>query len=111
MHKAFWDVLREDLSSEPPRYEHIIKLIDEAKQDLKSVILPHQTNLKNEIDESINIDTIKRRFEAKEANPHEYTKYFIDRMANLCAQSRDENIEKLRTIDDPTECFRFYINS
>lgn len=28
-------------------------------------------------------------------------------MATLCAQCRDENIQKLRTINDPTDCFRF----
>jgi hypothetical protein len=32
MHTAFWDVLRDDLSADPPRYEHIIKLIGEAKE-------------------------------------------------------------------------------
>ncbi|CAF3773772.1 unnamed protein product [Rotaria sp. Silwood1] len=107
MHTAFWDILKEDLSADPPRYEHIVKLIGEAKDDLKNLVLPHQITLKNQIDESIDLDTLKRRFEAKSADPHEYTKYFIDTMANLCAQCRDENIEKLRTIQDPTECFRF----
>lgn len=32
MHTVFWDVLREDLQADPPRYEHIIKLIGEAKE-------------------------------------------------------------------------------
>jgi hypothetical protein len=32
MHTAFWDVLKADLSADPPRYEHIIKLIGEAKE-------------------------------------------------------------------------------
>lgn len=32
MHNAFWDVLREDLAATPPRYEHVIKLIGEAKE-------------------------------------------------------------------------------
>jgi hypothetical protein len=32
MHNVFWDVLKEDLSANPPRYEHIIKLIGEAKE-------------------------------------------------------------------------------
>ena len=32
MHTAFWDVLREDLSAEPPHYEHVIKLLGEAKE-------------------------------------------------------------------------------
>ncbi|CAF0801926.1 unnamed protein product [Adineta steineri] len=106
MHTVFWDVLREDLAADPPRYEHIIKLIGEAKEDLKTLVLPHQTTLKAQIDDAIDLDTIKRRFEAKAADPHEYTKYFIDMMASLCAECRDENIAKLRTTDDPSECFR-----
>ena len=32
MHTAFWDVLREDLAADPPRYEHVINLIGEAKE-------------------------------------------------------------------------------
>jgi hypothetical protein len=126
MHTAFWDVLREDLAANPPRYEHVVKLIGEAKEvryllvfevsvivyflplkDLKTLVLPHQTTLKNQIDEAVNLDTIKRRFEANAADPNEYTKYFIDMMASLCAECRDENIAKLRAMTDPTECFRY----
>ena len=124
MHTAFWDVLSEDLKADPPRYEHIIKLIGEAKEvsfvlsipsisflfngfyDLKTLGLPHQTTLKSHIDEAIDLEIIKRRFEANAADPNEYTKYFIDMMASLCAECRDENIAKLRTITDPAECFR-----
>ncbi len=76
-------------------------------KDLKTLVLPHQVTLKAQIDEAINLDTIKRRFEAKEADPNEYTKYFIDMMASLCAECRDENLAKLRTINDPAECFRW----
>ena len=32
MHTVFWDVLREDLAADPPKYEHVIKLIGEAKE-------------------------------------------------------------------------------
>jgi hypothetical protein len=66
--------------------------------------------LKAQIDQSIDLDTIQRRFEAKEADPHEYTKYFIDMMASLCAEYRDENIAKLRAMTDPAECFRLIFN-
>ncbi len=66
--------------------------------------------MKAQIDQSIDLDTIQRRFEAKEADPHEYTKYFIDMMASLCAEYRDENIAKLRAMTDPAECFRLILN-
>jgi hypothetical protein len=75
-------------------------------KDLKTLALPHQTTLKAQIDEALDLETIKRRFEAKATDPHEYTKYFLDMMGSLCAEFRDENIAKLRTIADPAECFR-----
>jgi hypothetical protein len=69
--------------------------------------MPHQTTLKAQIDEALNLETIKRRFESKEVDANEYTKYFIDMMATLCAEYRDENLAKLRTINEPAECFRW----
>ena len=79
-------------------------------KDLKTLVLPHQTTLKAQIDEAVDLETIQRRFEAKAADPHEYTKYFIDMMASLCAECRDENIAKLRATNDPPECFRLVFN-
>ena len=73
---------------------------------MKTLVLPHQTTLKSQIDDAIDLETIKRRLEAKEADPRQYTQYFLDMMASLCAECRDENLAKLRTITDPTECFR-----
>lgn len=73
---------------------------------MKTLVLPHQTTLKAQIDDAIDLETIKRRFEAKEADPHKYTQYFLDMMASLCAECRDENLAKLRAITDPAECFR-----
>lgn len=32
MHTAFWDVLKEDLLADPPRYDHMVKLIGEARE-------------------------------------------------------------------------------
>ena len=32
MHVAFWNILKEDLAGDPPRYEHLLQLIGEAKE-------------------------------------------------------------------------------
>ena len=32
MHVAFWNILKEDLAAYPPSYEHLLQLIDEAKE-------------------------------------------------------------------------------
>ncbi|CAF1167609.1 unnamed protein product [Didymodactylos carnosus] len=106
MHSAFWDILREDLQADPPRYEHVVNLIGEAKEDLKSLVLPYQTVLKQQIDEAVDLEIVKKKFEANTANPHEYIKYFIDMMSTLCAECRDEQIAKLKMVNDPVECFR-----
>lgn len=38
MHNAFWDVLREDLAADPPRFEHVVNLIGEAKEVRRSIV-------------------------------------------------------------------------
>lgn len=32
MHDAFWDVLRDELNSNPPKYDHAIALLDDIKE-------------------------------------------------------------------------------
>lgn len=71
------------------------------------MVLPHQTTLKSQIDERLDLETIQRRFENAAADPQEFIQYFLDMMSNLCAQCRDENITKLRSMTDPTETFRY----
>lgn len=32
MHKAFWDMLKEELSDDPPKYQFAIKLLEEIRE-------------------------------------------------------------------------------
>ena len=42
MHKAFWDLLQEQIDCDPPEYSQALVLLTEVKQMLFSVLLPQQ---------------------------------------------------------------------
>uniref|UniRef100_A0A8D0B2M8 Uncharacterized protein n=1 Tax=Salvator merianae TaxID=96440 RepID=A0A8D0B2M8_SALMN len=63
LHKAFWDSLREQLTKMPPDYTHAIKLLQEIKETLLSLLLPRQTHLRSQIEEALDMDLIKQEAE------------------------------------------------
>nr|CAG4640812.1 EOG090X04Z9 [Eulimnadia texana] len=100
MHRAFFDVLREELSADPPEYERALKLLEEIKQGILSLLLPHQTKTQQEINEKLDIDLVRQQAEAGTLNFKLYSEYIISMLAKLCAPSRDEKIRELTALDD-----------
>ncbi|XP_054836702.1 T-complex protein 11 homolog [Eublepharis macularius] len=106
LHKAFWDSLREELSKTPPDYSHAIRLIQEIKESLLSLILPRQTRLRNQIEDALDIELIKQEAEHGALDIPNLTTYILGMMATLCAPIRDEEIQRLRSISDPVHLLR-----
>ncbi|XP_015279441.1 PREDICTED: T-complex protein 11 homolog [Gekko japonicus] len=106
MHKAFWDSLKEQLSKTPPDYSHAIRLIQEIKENLLSLILPRQTRLRNQIEEALDMELIKQEAEHGALDIPSLTTYILGMMAMLCAPIRDEEIQRLRSISDPVHLLR-----
>nr|XP_056700798.1 T-complex protein 11 homolog [Euleptes europaea] len=106
LHKAFWDSLREELSKTPPDYSHAIKLIQEIKESLLSLILPRQTRLRNQIQDALDVELIKQEAEHGALDIPALTTYILGIMAMLCAPIRDEEIQRLRSILDPVHLLR-----
>lgn len=52
MHKAFWEILSEQLNESPPNYKQAISLLGEIKDTLLLFLMPQHVQLKNEINES-----------------------------------------------------------
>ena len=63
MHKAFWDCLKEDLSQETPSYEQAFVLLQEVRDNLLDITLPHHTRLRQEIQDTLDLDLIKQQTE------------------------------------------------
>ncbi|XP_071826144.1 T-complex protein 11-like protein 1 [Apostichopus japonicus] len=106
MHKAFWDILSEQLESDPPIYHNAISLLKEVKEMLMSLTLPHQERLRNQINGMIDVEFIQQQAEHSALDVSKYSEVIISTMAKLCAPVRDDEIEKLRSIEGLVPLYR-----
>ncbi|XP_058794679.1 T-complex protein 11-like protein 1 [Phymastichus coffea] len=106
VHKAFWDILSNELSQDPPIYTQALRLLQEIKESLDELLFPHNARLKETINQVLDIDLIKQQAENGVLNFPHYSQYVISIMAKICAPVRDEKIEELMKCTDVIETFR-----
>ncbi|XP_065539298.1 T-complex protein 11-like protein 1 isoform X3 [Lathamus discolor] len=106
VHKAFWDCLEAQLKEDPPTYDHAIKLLGEIKENLLSFLLPGHTRLRNQITEVLDLDLIKQEAENGALDIAKLVEFVIGMMGTLCAPARDEEIKKLKDINEIVPLFR-----
>ncbi|KAJ8032496.1 T-complex protein 11-like protein 1 [Holothuria leucospilota] len=106
MHKAFWDILTEQLEGDPPCYDHAIKLLGEVREMLLSLLLPQHERLKNQIMDVIDLDLIRQQAEHNALDVTRYSDFIVSIMGKLCAPVRDEEIKKLRETEGVVPLFR-----
>lgn len=100
MQKAFWDILSEQLAESPPNYKQAISLIQEIKETLLLLLLPQHTQLKNEINEILDLELIKQQAENGIFEFQRYGQYVLSVCSRLCCPARDEMIRKLTQTSD-----------
>nr|CAG4648622.1 EOG090X04Z9 [Polyphemus pediculus] len=105
-HKAFWDLLEKELEGNPPEFERALILLEEIKEWLLSLLLPHQTKTIQEIQGNIDIDLIKQQVENGTFDLKHYSQYIISLMGRLCAPGRDEKIRELTTLTDVVPLYK-----
>ncbi|KAL5276577.1 TCP11 family protein [Megaselia abdita] len=108
MHKAYWDVLREDLNSTPPKYTHAIQLLSEIKECFPQILVSNNQSQKvlDHINEILDEAVIAQQAEKNVLDFKSYATFVIDVMGKFCAPARDDEIKKLREIEDVVETFR-----
>ncbi|XP_019369707.1 PREDICTED: T-complex protein 11 homolog [Gavialis gangeticus] len=106
LHKAFWDSLKERLSTSPPDYTHAIRLLQEIKETLLSLLLPRQTRLRSQIEAALDMELIRQEAEHGALDIPSLTMYILSTMAMLCAPIRDEEVQRLRSLTDPVQLLR-----
>ncbi|NXJ69928.1 T11L1 protein, partial [Rostratula benghalensis] len=106
VHKAFWDCLEAQLKEDPPTYDHVIKLLGEIKENLLSFLLPGHTRLRSQITEVLDLDLIKQEAENGALDIPKLVEFVIGMMGTLCAPARDEEIKKLKDINEIVPLFR-----
>ncbi|CAK5059116.1 unnamed protein product [Meloidogyne enterolobii] len=107
MQKAFWDLLREDLSKNPPDKKNAFSLI----VDLKNMITEHleSANLLNAlsaVNEALDFEHLQNLFDKNALNLNEILGTILSVLERLCAPIRDELVIKLKTTEDTIELFK-----
>ncbi|XP_011877290.1 PREDICTED: T-complex protein 11-like protein 1 isoform X2 [Vollenhovia emeryi] len=95
MHTAFWNLLAEQLAEDPPDYSHALVLMKEIKESLDELVPPHNSRIKENIREVLDLDLIKQQAEKGVLDFCHYGEYIISIMSKICAPVRDEKIKEL----------------
>lgn len=106
VHQAFWDSLQEQLSSDPPNYNHAVILLKEVKILLQSLLLPGHVRLRSQMDEVLDMELIQQEVDHGALDLHRLAGYIINTMASLCAPVRDPEVRVLRDLKNPVELLR-----
>ncbi|XP_064489809.1 T-complex protein 11-like protein 1 [Ornithodoros turicata] len=106
VHKAYWKILDEELKEDPPKYGHALKLLEEMRESLLDLLMPHNVRLRAEIEEVLDMHLIKQQVEHGALDFDRYGRFVISVMARICAPFRDESVRKLLDIREPVALFR-----
>ncbi|XP_064074533.1 T-complex protein 11-like protein 1 isoform X1 [Vanessa tameamea] len=106
MHKAYFDILREQLNSDPPEHKQALVLLEDVKQGLFSILLPRHTRIKEMIEEVLDTEFIKQQADNNSLDFQKYATFVIDLMAKLAAPARDEMIQNITTLTNTVDIFR-----
>ncbi|XP_037087619.1 LOW QUALITY PROTEIN: T-complex protein 11-like protein 1 [Pollicipes pollicipes] len=105
-HKAFWDILQQQLEADPPDFSQALSLLTEVKQTLLSLLLPQHTSLKKAVEEKLDEAVIKQQAESGTLDFHEYSGYVLSVMSRICAPVRDDKIRELGRLAGVVDVFR-----
>lgn len=106
VHKAFWDLLREQLERDPPSFDQAIRLLGEIKEDFPQLLSEHNAGAMVRISAALDETLIRQQAERGLLDFRAYANFVIKLLANLCCPARDEAVAKLREIDDVVDTFR-----
>ncbi|XP_017064137.1 T-complex protein 11-like protein 2 [Drosophila eugracilis] len=106
VHKAFWDILREQLERRPPSYDQAIRLLAEIRELFPQLLSPMQERVLTHINEVLDDSVIRQQAEQGTLDFRAYATFVINILARSCSPARDEAVEALRDCGDVVETFR-----
>uniref|UniRef100_T1PC90 T-complex protein 11 n=1 Tax=Musca domestica TaxID=7370 RepID=T1PC90_MUSDO len=106
MHKAFWDLLREQLNSDPPSYDYAIQLLSEIKECFPQILTQNNKLILDQINDILDESVIRQQAEKGVLDFQSYANFIIKIMGKSCAPARDDDIKKLTQIEDVVDMFK-----
>ena len=71
-----------------------------------SVLLPHHTRIKAQVEEVLDLELIKQKLENDAFDIYYYSGYVVDIMSKQCAPVRDDRIAKLKEMTGVVPLFK-----
>ena len=103
--QAFWDVLRTELSEDPPVYNQTLNVLTEIRDTMLG--MTSQNQVKDAITERLDAELIAQQAENRVLDVKELGLFIIDLLGKLCDPVRDEEVANLRThLDNLVELFK-----
>ncbi|XP_055988609.1 T-complex protein 11 homolog [Sorex fumeus] len=90
----------------PPDFSCALELLKEIKEILLSLLSPRQNRLKNEIEEALDMELLRKEADEGILNVPHLSKYILNLITLLCAPVRDEAVQKLEDVTDPVQMLR-----
>ncbi|XP_016967787.1 T-complex protein 11-like protein 2 [Drosophila biarmipes] len=106
VHKAFWDLLRQQLERQPPSYDQAIRLLAEIKECFPQLLSPNNERALAHINEVLDDSVIRQQAERGTLDFRSYANFVINILSRSCSPARDEAVAALREIDDVVDTFR-----
>jgi len=106
VHKAFWDLLRQQLEREPPSFDQAIRLLGEIKEDFPQLLSTKNASLLGRVNAALDETLIRQQAERGVLDFRSYADFVINLLASMCSPARDETVAKLKDIEDVVDTFR-----
>ncbi|KAI6243650.1 hypothetical protein M3Y99_00027200 [Aphelenchoides fujianensis] len=100
--RAFFDTIREKLNEQPPAYEAFFSLYAELKEMAMEVVTP---NAKHHFD-NVTVEEAQRQAALNCLDVHGLMLEFVNKLGQICAPVRDEQVESLRKTEDLVEMLK-----
>lgn len=97
IHKAFWDILKTQIESDPPCFDHAIQLLADIKECFQSIFLQNNQKALNHINEILDADLIRQQAEKGVLDFKAHANFIIHIMSLSCAPIRDEKVAELKS--------------
>ncbi|XP_035776896.1 T-complex protein 11-like protein 1 [Anopheles albimanus] len=106
MHTAYWNLVQDDLSSDPPRFDMAMKILADVKKSFTVLLKGNNDRSLAKLNEVLDEASIQQQAQFGTLDIRSITNYVIELMGKACAMTRDEEVAALKRQTDTVAILR-----
>uniref|UniRef100_A0A2M4A4C2 Putative sok1 kinase belonging to the ste20/sps1/gc kinase family n=1 Tax=Anopheles triannulatus TaxID=58253 RepID=A0A2M4A4C2_9DIPT len=100
MHTAYWNLVQDELNSDPPRFDMAMKILATVKKSFTVLLRGNNDRTLARLNEVLDEETIQQQAQFGTLDIRSITNYVIELMGKACAMNRDEEVALLKRQTD-----------